>query len=348
MKDDTPLLKAAKEHRESEERYAQIVKNSLDMIFTLDRPGVFLFLSPSFEQVMGYETSRMRGRNFRDFVHPADVLLCEKYFNEVVITGKAKYGPEYRVSHAAGGWRWHTVSGSAVQDSNGTFLYFIGVARDITERKQVAEALLTSHKHLEKLYGERTREMKALVREREREARQRKLIEAELESTQKHLAETSARLQSAAEDERLHTVMEIRDNVGHIVALMQADLARLAGQVNAGRTTVSGEIEAVRKTIQELDNQVRQVLPSFNLKEPVESKPEEDGWDIRPPHEILSDNEYIVMKDIIRGKSVKQIAHNMGISPSTASTYRARLLKKLKISSDAELIRYAMQQGISV
>jgi PAS domain S-box-containing protein len=344
MSDDNLLLKAKKDYRESEGRYAQIVKNSLDMIFTTDKDGVFLFLSPSFEQVMGYEITRMRSRNFREFVHPEDVLLCEKYFNEVVRTGQAKYGPEYRVSHAAGSWRWHTVSGSAVQDSTGAFLYFIGVARDITGRKQVEEALLTSYRRMEKLYRERTREMLALVREQEREIRQRKLIEAELESTQKHLRETAFNLQSAAEEERLSTVTEIHNDIGHIVTSLQADLARLAGQVNAGGTTVSDEIEKMRTNLQEMDNRVNALLPSPDP--PKVDEPAPDARGDKPLHETLSSNEYRVMKDIIRGKRVKQIAYEMGISPSTASTYRGRLLEKLKISSDADLVRYGMQHGI--
>jgi PAS domain S-box-containing protein len=347
MSGDEQILKVEKEHRESEERYALIIKNSLDMIFTLDVEGIFLFLSPSFEQTMGYEISGMLGRNFRVFVHPEDVPLCETYLNDVVGTGQAKYGPEYRVSHASGGWRWHTVSGSAVHDGCGAFLYFIGVARDITERKLIEKALLTSYGRLEKLVRERTRELKTLIREQARELNQRKLIEAELESSHKHIRETTSHLQAAAENERRRTALEIYDDLSHMITSLQTDLVWLARQENVAVSSISSKIEDMRKTVQELDNRVKSIETAFSPPQITAQGPAESGSIVKPPHENLSVNEYLVMVNIILGKPVKQIAHEMGISPSTASTYRARLLKKMNMSSDAELIRYALQHGVN-
>jgi DNA-binding NarL/FixJ family response regulator len=61
----------------------------------------------------------------------------------------------------------------------------------------------------------------------------------------------------------------------------------------------------------------------------------------RPPHELLSDREYRVMWLIASGKQIREIADEMCLSPSTISTYRARILKKLRLSKNAELVRYA-------
>jgi len=64
------------------------------------------------------------------------------------------------------------------------------------------------------------------------------------------------------------------------------------------------------------------------------------------PHEALSDREFVVLKATALGKSVKQIAHDLGVSPKTVSTYRRRILDKLKLDSQAQAIRYAVGHGI--
>src|ERR1700758_1154057 len=55
----------------------------------------------------------------------------------------------------------------------------------------------------------------------------------------------------------------------------------------------------------------------------------------RPPPDLLSDREYRVMWLIASGKQITEIAAEMSLSPSTISTYRARILRKLQLSSNA-------------
>lgn len=65
------------------------------------------------------------------------------------------------------------------------------------------------------------------------------------------------------------------------------------------------------------------------------------------PHELLSPNELKVVRLIIKGKPIKEIATEMSVSQSTASTYKARAMQKLDVKSDADLIRYGLQHEIS-
>src|SRR5512146_1040744 len=62
----------------------------------------------------------------------------------------------------------------------------------------------------------------------------------------------------------------------------------------------------------------------------------------RAPHDALSDREYRVMWLLASGKHINQIAEDIFLSPSTVSTYRARILKKLGLTNNAELVRYAV------
>ena len=71
-------------------------------------------------------------------------------------------------------------------------------------------------------------------------------------------------------------------------------------------------------------------------------RPGKDG----PLHELLSDREYEVMRLIASGKTVKEIAERLHVGTSTVSTYRARILEKLNLKNNAELMRYALRQGI--
>ena len=64
------------------------------------------------------------------------------------------------------------------------------------------------------------------------------------------------------------------------------------------------------------------------------------------PHEALSDREYEVMKLIAVARSVKQIASDLFLGGKTVFTYRARMLEKLGLQSDVEVVRYALQHRL--
>lgn len=70
------------------------------------------------------------------------------------------------------------------------------------------------------------------------------------------------------------------------------------------------------------------------------------GEPVAALHETLSDREHLVLCEIARGKAVSQIAGELFLSVKTVSTYRARLLKKLHLSGNAELIRFALNQHL--
>lgn len=65
-----------------------------------------------------------------------------------------------------------------------------------------------------------------------------------------------------------------------------------------------------------------------------------------PLHEGLSDREYQVLCLIASGKPIKQIALELQLSAKTISTYRARILEKMKMTSNADLIRYALHNRL--
>jgi two-component system invasion response regulator UvrY len=65
------------------------------------------------------------------------------------------------------------------------------------------------------------------------------------------------------------------------------------------------------------------------------------------PHERLSDREYQVLRMIGGGRTVSQIATELSLSVKTVSTYRARVLEKMKMRTNAELTYYAVRHGLA-
>ena len=63
-------------------------------------------------------------------------------------------------------------------------------------------------------------------------------------------------------------------------------------------------------------------------------------------HQTLSDRELQVLCSLSRGKTISQIAGELSLSVNTISTYRARLLEKLNLTTTAELIRYALDHRL--
>lgn len=65
-----------------------------------------------------------------------------------------------------------------------------------------------------------------------------------------------------------------------------------------------------------------------------------------PGHQLLSDREFEVLRLIAQGTKPQDIARQLALSPRTVATYRARLLEKLQLRSNAQLVQYAIQNEI--
>ncbi|MGD9725891.1 MAG: response regulator [Nitrospiraceae bacterium] len=67
----------------------------------------------------------------------------------------------------------------------------------------------------------------------------------------------------------------------------------------------------------------------------------------KPPHEMLSNREFQILRLLATGQPLKVIAAQLNVSPNTISTYRARVLDKLGLKSNIELARYSMEHGLA-
>ncbi len=95
---------------------------------------------------------------------------------------------------------------------------------------------------------------------------------------------------------------------------------------------------------EELVGAIRKVLSggryvSSSLAEKLAFEMEADAGKL--PHETLSDREYQVLRMIASGKTVTEIGQELSLSVKTISTYRSRILEKMRAKNNAELTRYA-------
>jgi len=109
-----------------------------------------------------------------------------------------------------------------------------------------------------------------------------------------------------------------------------------------GYLTKSSAPEELIKAIQKVQGGGKYVSSSLGETLAFTIKPGAD----KNLHELLSDREYEVLCLIGSGKSVGEIADMTNLSVTTISTYRARILEKMRMKTNAELTRYVIQEGL--
>ncbi|MBI4772990.1 MAG: response regulator [Deltaproteobacteria bacterium] len=144
VRDNTKQKKVERALEESEKRFTELAENIQDVFFlaTFERPRRILYLSPSFEQVWGLkrEEAYKDHRKWLEAVHEEDrqkVYLTLEAF----LQGRAEYNMEFRIVRPDGSIRWVWARGVRIQGEEGKTDRVAAIARDITERKKMEQAL---------------------------------------------------------------------------------------------------------------------------------------------------------------------------------------------------------------
>ncbi len=144
LRDVTERKRADEVFRRSERRYRNLVEKSQDIIFTLSREGIITSLNPAFEKCTGWPVRDWLFRPFADLLNPADAapawesfrkVLRGEYFSPQEMRLKAKAGGEIVVECGCA---------PAVQDDRPGGIW--GIARDITQRRNLEQRVLQTQK----------------------------------------------------------------------------------------------------------------------------------------------------------------------------------------------------------
>ena len=134
------LQRVRRKLAERERLFHLITENAADMIAVVNRRGVRLYNSPSYERILGYSKEDLAHTSSMEQVHPEDRERVREAAEKAYQTGIGK-SLEYRIRHKDGSWRILESTSSAIGGNDPDSGGLVIVSRDITQRKR-AEALL--------------------------------------------------------------------------------------------------------------------------------------------------------------------------------------------------------------
>ena len=146
----------------------------------------------------------------------------------------------------------------------------------------------------------------------------------------------------------LETLRELRDRHPSIRVLALSVHPEDEWAVRALKAGASGYLTKDHSPDQLLDA-IRRVYRGGKYVSPTLAErlaSQLDGGGQRAPHELLSDREFEVMRRLGSGLTISQIASELALSAKTVSTYRARILEKMAVATNADLVRYAARHGL--
>jgi DNA-binding NarL/FixJ family response regulator len=146
----------------------------------------------------------------------------------------------------------------------------------------------------------------------------------------------------------LEVLKEMKSHRPHLPVLMLSMHPEEEYAFRALRAGASGYVTK-DSAAEELIGAIRKVLSggryvSASLAEKFAFEMEAN--DGKPLHETLSDREYQVLRMIASGKTGTEIAQELSLSVKTISTYRSRILEKMRLKNNAELTRYAFENRL--
>ena len=134
----------AEQLRASKEKYRMITENISDLIAQVSRQGLYTYLSPSYETILGYKSEELIGKNPNDYVHPDDLQNISRIAQDAILQRTESATSELRSRHKDGTYKWFEASLRFFYDNNGNLDKLQMVSRDITERKKYEDALQMS------------------------------------------------------------------------------------------------------------------------------------------------------------------------------------------------------------
>ena len=126
---------------ESETKFRTLVENAKDIIFSMTTEGIFTYVSPQVEQILGYPAEQLIGQDCLLFSHPDDIPQVTDCLETTIEQGTTVAGKRIRMPHINGGWRWIVFNNTPIKDVSGQVINIQGVGRDVTETEQKEQAL---------------------------------------------------------------------------------------------------------------------------------------------------------------------------------------------------------------
>lgn len=267
--------------RESEEKYRTIIENIEDGYYEVDLAGNFTFFNAALSRIAGYPREILMGMNNRQIMDEFNAKRVFEVFNTVYMTGIPTRAVDWELIRSDGSKRTIEVSVSLRRDLNARPVGFMGIARDITDRKQAEKTLRAREEELQnktRNLEEVNTALKVLLKQREEDRR-------ELEETvMTNLSDTVLphldRVRTLAREKRMQEALGmLKDNLEALTSPFSYRLSskylnltsteiEIANLVKQGKTTkeIADLMKVSNKTIEVHRLNIRKKLGLSNQK----------------------------------------------------------------------------------
>ncbi|MES2767319.1 MAG: PAS domain S-box protein [Bacteroidota bacterium] len=133
---------AEKALRRSEELYRIITEHMLDLVSVLEPDGSYIYLSPSYKEILGYNPKELIGKNAFEMIHEDDRDIIEKNFISVNGEDSEVRKATFRVQHKDGTWVLFEALGRWIFDRQGNAQRIVMSSRDISDRQKAEKKLV--------------------------------------------------------------------------------------------------------------------------------------------------------------------------------------------------------------
>ncbi len=307
FKDVTICRQAENALRESEERYREIVEDTVDLIITVDQNGLIVFANYMANRIFGLPQSDIIGMHISKCIHPDDKDYTRRYVDEAVAKHATKGTFENRqISHQTGEIRHLLWTSNFHYDSDGNLTGVTSIARDITMRRKMEEALKKAHDDLGRRVKERTKELEKANEELHEKTNSLEELNTALkiilDRREKDKEENGEKILLNVKELLLPYISKLK--VGHLNE----------NQKNYIGLLESGLLEIISPFAQKLTSRYMHVTP----------------------------RELQVGNFVKQGKTSKEIADILNTTERTVVAHRANLRKKLGLDKRSNLRTYLL------
>ncbi len=297
IRDVTENKQIYNELQDKEEKF-RLIAETIQDVFWVSTPGVqqVLYVSPAYETVWGRSRKRLYEEpcSFLDAIHPGD---RKKLGDFVELHAEGRWNCEYRIVRPDRSIAWINDRGYPVTDDAGNIKFMVGVAADVTELKQIQEALEKGNRNLDKKVKRRTVDLEKA----NRELKEKTETLRELNTALRVVIDNK---DEAREDLKEHVICHLKT---HIVPYLE----------KLKSTSLDPLQDTYVKVIE------------FNIEQafdPLVSKLNSRYFNLSPAE--------IKIANLIKiGKTSKEIAGVMNISKGTVDWHRIQIRKKMGLQN---------------